>query len=76
MFYLHHAQIDRVWWIWQMHNLPQSLNAVSGTLTIFNQPPSRNTTLDDEQDLGLNGGPVKLGNLLDTMSGPFCYIYV
>jgi len=76
VFYLHHSQIDRVWWIWQTLNLPYSLSAVSGTITIQNTPPSRNATLDDLVDLGLNAPPVELGSLLDTLDGDFCYIYV
>jgi tyrosinase len=73
--------IDRTWWVWQMQNLSYSLSAVSGTLTIFNTPPSRNATLDDDIDLGYvrPGETKKLGDLLDTMGGndgQFCYIYV
>jgi len=80
-FFLHHGMIDRTWWVWQMQNLSYSLSAVSGTLTIFNTPPSRNATLDDDIDLGYvrPGETKKLGDLLDTMGGndgQFCYIYV
>ncbi|KAH9214621.1 hypothetical protein DL95DRAFT_435895 [Leptodontidium sp. 2 PMI_412] len=78
-FFLHHGMIDRVWWIWQTQDLPARLKAVSGTLTLFNDPPSRNATLNDDVDLGLIAPPVKLGSLLDTMGGlggEFCYVYV
>ncbi|CZT48785.1 related to monophenol monooxygenase (tyrosinase) [Rhynchosporium secalis] len=79
IFFLHHGMIDRVWWIWQTQNLAVRLKAVSGTITFFNDPPSRNATLNDNVDLGLLAPPVKLGSLLDTMgglNGAFCYIYV
>ncbi|PBP21500.1 hypothetical protein BUE80_DR007716 [Diplocarpon rosae] len=78
-FFLHHAMVDRVWWIWQIQDLPTRLKAVSGTITLKNDPPSRNTTLDDDVGLGLIAPPVKLESLLDTMGGldgNFCYIYV
>lgn len=44
-----------------------------------NVPPSRNTTLDDLQDIGYNAGPVPLKDLMSTLgglNGEMCYIYV
>ncbi|KAH8808754.1 hypothetical protein F5884DRAFT_381033 [Xylogone sp. PMI_703] len=75
-FFLHHAQIDRTWWIWQNQDLPARLNAISGTITLNNSPPSRNGTLNDYVDLGVNAPPVQIKTLLNTLSGPFCYIYI
>ena len=46
-FYLHHAQIDRMYWIWQNQDLAARQNAIGGTITLDNEPPSRNTTLED-----------------------------
>ncbi|KAI9802053.1 MAG: hypothetical protein M1833_001974 [Piccolia ochrophora] len=74
-FWIHHGMIDRVWWIWQNLEPETRLQAISGTITISNRPPSRNGTLEDLTDLGVNAPPVPLGQLLDTMSGPFCYTY-
>ena len=76
-FYLHHAMVDRVWWIWQSLDRKNRLNQVSGTRTTFNQPPSGNVTLDDVIDLGFAGPfpPDKIRNLVDTTNGPFCYTY-
>ncbi|TEY44945.1 hypothetical protein BOTCAL_0340g00120 [Botryotinia calthae] len=78
-FYLHHGMIDRVWWIWQLQDLAKRQNAVSGTITLNNVPPSRNTTLEDLQDIGYNAGPVPLKDLMNTLgglNGELCYIYV
>ncbi|OWP04095.1 hypothetical protein B2J93_5916 [Marssonina coronariae] len=61
--------VDRVWWIWQAQDLEARLKAVSGTMTMFNIPPSRNATLNDDVDLGLIAPPVKLESLLNTMVG-------
>ncbi|KAH8887135.1 Di-copper centre-containing protein [Thozetella sp. PMI_491] len=78
-FYLHHAMIDRTWWMWQMQdpaNRVSGPNAVIGTNTFLNSPPSANTTLDDFVDYGFAAGPPrKLRDLMSTMGGPFCYVY-
>ncbi|MCJ1387631.1 hypothetical protein MMC18_000474 [Xylographa bjoerkii] len=76
MFWLHHAQIDRVWWIWQNQNIAARLDQVSSTITINNQPPSRNGTLQDTVNLGVNAPPMAMSNLVSTIAGPFCYIYI
>ena len=72
--------IDRTWWIWQMldpANRQFSDNAIAGTNTFFNNPPSANTTLDDYVQYGFAAGPPRqLRDLMSTMSGPFCYIYL
>jgi tyrosinase len=78
-FYLHHSMIDRVWWIWQIQDLAKRKDAISGTITLSNVPPSRNTTLEDLQDIGFNAGSVPLKDLMSTLgglNGEMCYIYV
>lgn len=75
VFFMHHAMLDRVWWLWQALHLNQA-NTVAGTITLFNSPPSRNTTLGDLIDtnyLDLEARPI--GDLLSTLDGePLCYI--
>ncbi|KAK0625951.1 hypothetical protein B0T14DRAFT_424269, partial [Immersiella caudata] len=79
-FYLHHAQIDRTWWIWQNYKSPQTRNStLGGTITLNNTPPSRNGTLDDVLDLGVLLVPTTIGKVMSTIGmtgGPLCYIYV
>lgn len=75
-FFLHHAQIDRTWWIWQNQDIKNRQNAISGTITLNNSPPSRNGTLDDLIDLGVNAAPVAIKDIMSTVAGPLCYIYV
>ncbi|KAI3543480.1 hypothetical protein CSPX01_06136 [Colletotrichum filicis] len=79
-FYLHHAQIDRVWWMWQMlsPNARQFADdAVMGTNTFLNSPPSANTTLDDVLEYGYAAGPpIKIRDTMSTLAGPYCYIYL
>ena len=76
-FWLHHGMIDRVWWIWQNLDLAKRQNAISGTGTFLNLPPSANTTLDTVIDLGYAAGqPIAMRELMSTTAGPFCYIYL
>jgi tyrosinase len=79
-FWLHHAQIDRTWWIWQNQDpasrSPKGNNSLAGTITLNNSPPSRNTRLDDVIDLGVNAKSILIEDALSTTAGPFCYVYV
>ena len=76
LFYLHHAMIDRVWTIWQFLDLPDRRDAISGTSTILNLPPSAEMTLDDMIPFGLVAPDQRLGDLMSTTAGPFCYHYL
>ena len=78
MFWLHHAMIDRVWWIWQLQDLEARLAQVSHTRTMNNFPPSANGTLDDLSGLGVLAEDVEVRELMSTMGGlggKFCYVY-
>jgi tyrosinase len=69
--------IDRVWWIWQTLDPAKRTNAIAGTDTFLNQPPSPDTTLDTPIDLGWAGQPpTTMRQLMSTTDGPFCYIYL
>jgi tyrosinase len=71
--------IDRVWWIWQSLDRKTRMGekGIAGTGTFLNNPPSANTTLDTPLSLGYAAGPdVKMGDLMSTADGPFCYVYV
>ncbi|EED15869.1 tyrosinase, putative [Talaromyces stipitatus ATCC 10500] len=76
-FWHHHGMIDRVWWIWQTLDLANRQDAISGTNTFLNNPPSANTTLDTVIDLGYAAGEmIAMRELMSTTGGPFCYIYL
>lgn len=77
VFFLHHAMLDRVWWIWQALHLSQA-ETIAGTITLFNNPPSRNTTLEDTIYMGQSNAPVRpISELLNSLGdSPFCYIYL
>ncbi|KAH7320654.1 hypothetical protein B0I35DRAFT_198537 [Stachybotrys elegans] len=76
VFYLHHAMVDMVYWLWQITH-PQQANDIAGTITIFNTPPSREGLKTDTLMVGVDSPLITIGDALDTMSGsPFCYIYL
>ncbi|KAK3346516.1 tyrosinase-like protein [Lasiosphaeria hispida] len=76
-FYLHHGQVDRVYWIWQMLDFQNRQN-LFGTNTFLDFPPSANTTVDDLINIApLIGGIPKIKDLMSTVGGtPFCYVYI
>jgi tyrosinase len=74
-FWLHHASIDRTWWTWQNLKPETRTYEVGMTLTMNNQPPSRKGELDDGVDLGLNGREYRVRDLVNSLGGPFCYVY-
>jgi len=81
-FWLHHAAIDRVWWIWQNQDPDRRLYgqgyAYSRTMTMANNPPSRNGTLDDVYGMGVLGGGMRQAEMMTTLGGlegQACYVY-
>jgi tyrosinase len=79
-FYLHHAMIDRTWWIWQMQDSATrvwSNASIAGGTSMFDFSNSINGTLQDVVQLGYAGGKShSLGDVMSTLSGPFCYVYL
>lgn len=64
--------------IWQNLDIEKRTNTIAGTITYRNMPPSRNATLDDIIDVGVNDAfqGIKVRDAMSTTEGPFCYIYV
>lgn len=75
--FMHHSMLDRLWWIWQALHLNQA-GTIAGIITLFNNPPSHDATLDDVVQMNyLNLEPQKLKDLMSITDGdPFCYIYL
>jgi len=77
-FYLHHAQIDRTWFIWQNLDPGRRTRAIGGSIA-FLDPTARNGTLEDVIDLGVNAEAITIGEVMSTVGlggGPLCYVYV
>ncbi|KAK4209636.1 tyrosinase-like protein [Rhypophila decipiens] len=74
-FYLHHAQLDRVFWIWQMLDF-QNRQKVADTNTLMNTPPSANTTVEDWLEVDPLNARVQIKEMMNTVGGKLCYIYI
>ncbi|KAG5744610.1 hypothetical protein H9Q70_012690 [Fusarium xylarioides] len=76
IFFLHHSMVDRIYWIWQALHHNQSKD-IAGTITILNQPPSRDAVKSDPLNMGVNADEITIDDALDTLGGsPFCYFYL
>ncbi|KAH7067656.1 hypothetical protein BKA63DRAFT_479709 [Paraphoma chrysanthemicola] len=77
VFFLHHAMVDRVWWIWQALHLDQAKTVAGGT-TLLNSASSPKATLKDLIQMNYLDLPdVKIEEVLSTLGGePLCYIYL
>jgi tyrosinase len=74
LFYLHHGNLDRVFWEWQQKDLKTRLSHVGGPITPFDYG-GQNVTLDFEIGMGVLARNVTLKSLLDTKGGTLCYTY-
>lgn len=76
MFWLHHGQIDRTWWIWQNQDLKTRQNAIGGSIYLFNDPPLPLGTLNDRLEMGACGKSATIGEVMNTQGEFMCYIYL
>jgi tyrosinase len=75
IFWMHHANLDRVWWSWQKRDLKKRLKDVSGPVVIqdFGNAQAGNVTLEFGLSLGYNGWDARVAEMMDI--GPLCYKY-
>jgi tyrosinase len=74
IFYLHHGNLDRVWWIWQKKDLKRRLKDISGPTT--QNPPYTEVTLDFGLKMSNLAPLVSIRDVMDTTGELLCYIYV
>ncbi|KAJ8070717.1 hypothetical protein OCU04_001088 [Sclerotinia nivalis] len=72
IFFLHHANLDRLWWLWQQRNLTVRLSEYTG--------PARNGSAEEASltnVLPMVGfaGDTKVADAIDTSKGLLCYSY-
>ncbi|GAB1310749.1 Tyrosinase copper-binding domain-containing protein [Madurella fahalii] len=81
IFYLHHANLGRVWWSWQKMNLPARLTDISGPLFLmdYDNLQGGNVTLATPISVGVSAPDVTVGDLMDIAGcdtdGVLCYEY-
>lgn len=73
LFHLHHANLDRLWWNWQLM-LPSRLYDISGRSTT--EPPFENVTLDFVLEMGLLAPNITIRDVMNIHQQPSCYTYV
>ena len=81
LFYFHHTALDRLWWIWQMQDVENRLNALPNVSMPMDMKVARQEEdpLDTIVDLQWLGPPIKLVETHDQLGGnggAFCYVYV
>ncbi|RII05298.1 hypothetical protein CUC08_Gglean010391 [Alternaria sp. MG1] len=74
LFYLHHANLDRIYWRWQQQDLETRLREVGGPI-VAEDYLGKNVTLDFEVNIGKLAPSRKLEDLMHIQEGPFCYTY-
>ncbi|KAG5761764.1 hypothetical protein H9Q72_010133 [Fusarium xylarioides] len=74
LFFMHHAQIDRLWWLWQKENSTR-LTEYNGLYKNINQTEQHEVSLDDVLMMGGIDEDLTVGDVMDTTKGPLCYTY-
>ncbi|KAI5364411.1 hypothetical protein J4E82_011478 [Alternaria postmessia] len=72
IFFLHHGQIDRIWWRWQQHDLQRRQYRYTGS---FKPRSKEQASVDDIVSIGGLVPDIQASELLNVRSGIFCYTY-
>ncbi|MCJ1229643.1 hypothetical protein MMC12_006312 [Toensbergia leucococca] len=72
VFYLHHAQLDRIWWMWQQADLPYRLTDYAGRLL---RNSTQRASLNDIIPMGGLAPDITIADMMETESGLLCYRY-
>ncbi len=72
LFFLHHAQLDRMWWKWQLDSPQTRLFEYTG-LPRFGS--TREASLDDSLTYGGFIPDISVRKVMDTEGGLLCYRY-
>lgn len=74
LFFLHHAQVDRLWWKWQQESLAEREFDFAGTAAHRNTSETTAASLDDLLFMGGLDDDLRVGDVMSTTSR-LCYNY-
>jgi tyrosinase len=74
LFFMHHCNLDRIFWEWQLKDLPTRFHQVGGPIVPFDYG-GKNVTLDFEVNIGTLAPNVTLEQLLNPQGDVLCYGY-
>ncbi|KAK7968824.1 hypothetical protein PG988_007897 [Apiospora saccharicola] len=74
LFFLHHGQIDHLYWQWQQANASR-LEDYNGVASHLGEDKGREVTLDDILPMNGLGPDLTVREVMDTVHGELCYTY-
>ncbi|KAG9093043.1 hypothetical protein FS749_015186 [Ceratobasidium sp. UAMH 11750] len=81
MFHLHHSNVDRLWWLWQEKNAKNKAAFHGGSVRNMSAlgefPNGQAPWLNKTSPIPTAGmyKSLTIGEVMDTRSWPFCYVY-
>jgi tyrosinase len=75
LFFLHHPQIDALWWRWQQQNPATRLTEFAGNRNSPTGGPAGNATLDDVLLMNGIAPDITVREIMDTSDPRWCYKY-
>ncbi|KAK8050457.1 hypothetical protein PG994_012187 [Apiospora phragmitis] len=75
LFWVHHGEVDRLWWIWQNQKPVEPALQIAGTWTMYNEPLSDDATLENILHLDTAGEDMVFKDTVSSVGGKYCYIY-
>ncbi|KAF9558272.1 Di-copper centre-containing protein [Agrocybe pediades] len=76
LFFLHHANLDRLWWKWQTMDLRRRLTDISGKTLPFATPKHKtNVALDFMLKYDRLAASIPIKEIMDVREFPLCYVY-
>ncbi|KAG9101065.1 hypothetical protein FRC06_003408 [Ceratobasidium sp. 370] len=82
LFFLHHANMDRIWYLWQNKNWANAAAFAGGSISTYTDPsypngypPWLNRTSVLPTD-GMSSGLKTVQSVMSTTAGDLCYVYV
>lgn len=74
-FFLHHANVDRMWALWQEKDETTRRMALNGTASMYDAPDTPEVTLDTMMDYGKLDQARAIREMVNPIEGKFCYRY-